>query len=90
MNFLLFLLVGSAGLFCHWFKRWARGQISLGFIAYMATEKRHSIASVTTLFSSIIAMYIAVDVELTKQALALAFMAGYGVDSAVNKSGGDS
>lgn len=86
MSFLLLLLVGFWGLFSHWLKKWARGQIESSFIAYMRSEKKHSIASVATLFAAIVAMYVGGDIELTKQTLAIGFMAGYGIDSAVNKS----
>ncbi len=89
MSFLLFLLAGFVGLFLHWFKKWSRGEIAIGFIAYMITEKKHSIASVVALFSAIVTMYVGGDIELTKQSLALAFMAGYSIDSAINKSGGE-
>lgn len=86
MTLILLLLAGFSGLFAHWFKRWLRGQTEAGFIDYMSTHKRHSAASVLSLLGAIIAMVAVADVELTQQTLALAFMAGFSIDSTLNKS----
>jgi hypothetical protein len=52
----------------------------------MATERAHSIASVLSIVGAIIGFYLAGDIVLSKQVLAMAFMAGYTLDNAVNKS----
>jgi hypothetical protein len=86
MSILLLLLAGGVGLFAHWLKLWAREQTASGFIDYMKAHKRYTIAAVSTLVGSIIGMYVIGDVELTKQTLAMAFMAGFSIDAAVNKA----
>lgn len=89
MSFIYLLLTGFFGLFAHWLKKWSRGQIEQGFIAYMSAEKKHSIAAVVTLFGAIVTMYTTGDIELSKQVLAMAFMAGFSIDSLINKSEAD-
>jgi len=86
MTLILLLLTGFAGLFAHWYKRWLRGQTVAGFIDYMSTHKRHSAASVLSLFGAIAVICAGADVELTQQSVALAFTAGFSVDSTLNKS----
>lgn len=86
MTFIALLLIGLSGLFSHWLKRWARGQTVSGFVEYMNANKRHSIAAVASLFGAIAALYTSGPVEFTQQYAALAFLAGYSVDSALNKS----
>jgi hypothetical protein len=86
MAFLLLLTAGFIGLVAHWLKRWARGQTVSSFWHYMSTHKRHSVASVMSLFAATVAMFTAGDIELTNQSLATAFLAGYAIDSTVNKA----
>lgn len=86
MTLLLLINIGLIGLFAHWFKRWARGQTESDFITYMGVHKRHSLASVATMIGAVAALYSVSEVVLSQQAMALAFLAGYSIDSTVNKS----
>ncbi|WP_426994452.1 hypothetical protein [Methylomonas sp. CM2] len=86
MELAIFIVTGFAGLTAHWFKRWARGQTEAGFADYMLTHKRYTVASVCSMIGAIAGLYLAGDVELSQSSAALAFMAGYNIDSAVNKS----
>ena len=85
-TFIALLLIGFLGLFSHWLKKWGRGQTKASFKEYMKTHKNHSIASVSMLVSSIVGMYAIGDVELTNQVMATAFLAGFAIDSTINKT----
>lgn len=86
MTLLILLLAGIAGLFSHWLKKWGRGQTASTFKEYMESHKRYSIASVTAMIGAIAGMCVVGDVELTQQTLATAFLAGFAVDSTLNKA----
>ncbi|WP_427501379.1 hypothetical protein ACQE3E_06670 [Methylomonas sp. MED-D] len=87
---MILILLGLLGLFAHWAKRHWRGQSECSFTDYLLTHKRHTAASVLTLIGSVVGLFAVGDVELTQQTAALAFMAGYNIDSAVNKGPEDS
>ncbi|QSB01972.1 hypothetical protein JWZ98_03145 [Methylomonas sp. EFPC1] len=86
MTLLLLLLAALFGLFCHWLKKWARGQTKAEFKAYMLSHRKHSIASVCTTLGAVATLYTVGDVVLSSQTLALAFLSGFTLDSVVNKT----
>lgn len=86
MTFIAIIFIGLLGLFAHWVKKWCRGQTSAGFIEYMRGERKHTIASLSALSSAIAGIYVVGDVVLTGQVAATAFLAGYSIDSALNKA----
>jgi hypothetical protein len=86
MTLIILIGIGLLGLVAHWLKKWARGQTKADFVEYMSKHRRHSIASVSTLLASVITMYTAGDVALSSQSAAMAFTAGYMIDSTLNKS----
>ena len=86
MTLLVLLASGLAGLYAHWLKKWSRGQTKANFIDYMAKHRKHSIASVTALVAYVVNMYASVDVATGSQYSAMAFMAGYMIDSSLNKA----
>jgi len=88
VSFIVLILFGFLGLISHWFKRWARKQTEENFISYMVCNRKSSIASITTVIASIVGMLTVAGggvIELSTQAVSTAFLAGYAVDSAVNK-----
>mgnify|MGYP000016899689 CR=1 FL=1 len=84
-DFLVLLVAGVFGLVMHWLKRWARKQTDNNFWQYMTLHKKHSIASLTSLFAVMAGLISTVDVVLGVPLFATAFLAGYTIDSAVNK-----
>lgn len=89
MNFVTLLLIALVGLVTHWAKRYSRGQLECSFTEYMQTHKRNTIASLATAGAAVVALYSTGDLEMTNQTMALAFLAGYAGDSAVNKGPGE-
>lgn len=85
INFLLMLASGVLGLTSHWFKRWVRGQTRHDFVVYLCINKAATWSSVVTMVASVFALAPSADMDLTMQALGNAFMAGYMIDSALNK-----
>ena len=85
VNFIELLLIAFTGLIAHWLKKWASGQTDADFKTYMLTHKKNSIASVCTVIASIVGMYSTgvADAELAQ---ATAFLLGYTLDSATNKT----
>lgn len=86
MTLLLLILIGLVGLVAHWFKRWVRGQTEANLVDYMLTHKRYTAASVLTVVGGVVGICATGDVDLSQQTAAIAFMAGYNIDSALNKS----
>ncbi len=84
MTTLVFLIVAYFGLFCHWFKRWAREQTDRDFIRYMTEHRKHSIGSIVSVLAGV-ATLLSGSPELSQETLSLAFLAGYSIDSMVNK-----
>jgi hypothetical protein len=82
MATLIFIMAGFLGLLGHWFKRYARGQSSQSFYGYMTEHWKHSAASVVTMIAAVLAL---ANNELSQQSLSMAFLAGYSIDSMVNK-----
>ena len=85
MEFLVLFLIALAGLVMHWFKRWLRTQTANNFLDYMKVNPKHSISSVTTVFAAIVTMQSTGRLDLSPMVIANAFLAGYGIDSMVNK-----
>jgi len=85
MTFFILILAGALGLFCHWLVKWSRRQTKAGFVEYMKSNRKHSIASVSSTFAAIVTLYSVGDVVLTAQTAANTFLIGYALDSAVNK-----
>jgi len=85
MEFLILFLIALAGLVVHWLKKWLRSQTNNNFIDYMSINPKHSLSSVTTVFAAIVTMQSAGMLDLSPSIMANAFLAGYGIDSMVNK-----
>ena len=85
MTILIFIAVGLIGLIAHWFKRWARAQTNKNFIVYMAQNRKHSIASVLSVLGAVAGIGSMEMIEISQQTLSMAFLAGYSIDSMVNK-----
>lgn len=78
-------LVGVAGMAAHWAKRWARGQSDATFVEYFVIrEPRKSVAAAAAMAAAVATFLATWDGQLTGQALATVFLAGYAADSAAN------
>lgn len=82
METLVFLAFGFVGLVAHWFKRWVRKECCKNFFVYMSEHRKNSIASVLTMVGGVLMLNAT---ELTQQTMSMAFLAGYSIDSMVNK-----
>ena len=85
METLILFIIALLGLGLHWFKRWLRDQTTYNFIDYMRINPKHSISSVTSVFVAIMTMQSTGLLDLSPMVIANAFLAGYGIDSMVNK-----
>lgn len=86
-DFVLFVFTGFAGMVVHWAKKWLREQTKLNLFQYLfVANKRYTAMAVLT-YVAALAGILAVGIVDYKssQTLAMAFMAGYMVDSAINK-----
>jgi len=85
-NEIIFYLIAFSGMYCHWFKKYAREQLSCSFIRYLITEPKNTFVTLITLLVSIITMQQSgIFLELTRETMSLVFMAGWTADSAFNK-----
>jgi hypothetical protein len=78
----IFIFVGFLGLISHWFKRYVRKQCDKSFMAYMTDDWKHSVASIITMVAAVLSLS---GHDLSQEALSMAFLAGYSIDSMVNK-----
>lgn len=85
MTSVVLILVSFLGLAAHWFKCNWRGQSACSLVDYLTTHKRNTIASIFSSIGAIEAMVAVGGVTLNEQSLAMAFMAGFTLDSTLNK-----
>lgn len=86
-NIALLYAAAIAGSAAHWAKRWARGQTAAGPLAYLRGEFRHTLLSLGAAAGAVTAMIAqGQGLDGSPQALALAALAGYAADSALNKA----
>jgi hypothetical protein len=83
---ILALIISSmVGLIANWLKMWSLGETKADFVDYMKAYKKHSIGSIITAIGAGITVSTSV-AELTTNAIALAFLAGFAIDSTINKT----
>ena len=82
METIVFFVIGFFGLTAHWYKRWVRKQCAKNFFIYMRENRRHTIASVCTMAAGVMTL---AGSGLSQESLSLAFLAGYSIDSMLNK-----
>lgn len=85
-SFYLFLASGVLGMVIHWAKKWLREQTHHGLYDYLfVIQKKYTATSVLTYFAAMAALLAVGNLDHSNvQALAISFMAGYMIDSAVN------
>ena len=90
MSFLLLLLIGFAGVFAHWAKRYGRGQIGSSFADYMQHYHRQSIASLSACCVAVAIIYWRLNgMPAAENDFIQALLAGYVGDSVLNKDKSD-
>lgn len=79
-------LVGLLGSIAHWAKKYSRDQTEDTILHHFKENIPHTIACLATL-SGAIAGFTSVGIDLSEtKDLSMLFLAGYGIDSAVNKN----
>lgn len=87
LSFLVFYVTGIGGMFSHWAKRWLRLETKSNLFEYLfVNHPRYTASAFLAYTGAILALVFGghADFEST-QALGLAYAAGYGIDSALNK-----
>jgi len=85
MTIILYISLGLLGMVAHWLKKWGRGEIQNGLYDYCMTHKKHTIGAICTMLGLVFPIYSA-SPEITQLSLSAVFLAGFGADSAANKS----
>jgi hypothetical protein len=80
----IFLLLGFFGMFCHYFKKYAKEETSMSLAEYMFTNKKTTLSAIISTVVAILGLMSTGPLELTSHTLALAFLTGYGSDSLLN------
>lgn len=86
-DLIIFFLAGFAGMLVHWAKRWVRDETKASLYCYLFDKQpKYTALSVLT-YSSAMAGVLAMGIAdyKTSQSLAISFLAGYMIDSAINK-----
>lgn len=86
-GFFLFAFVGFAGMVVHWAKKWLREQTKAGLFKYLfVVNPRYTALSALTYLGALAGILAVAEIDFANsQSLAMAFMAGYMIDSALNK-----
>ena len=85
LSLIAVILSGFAGAIAHWFNNYTKGKTENSFWAYLKENKNHTISTFITIFASSATLYQTTPPSLTTSALITAFLAGYTLDSAMNK-----
>lgn len=87
LSFLYFCLIGFLGMVAHWAKRWLRTETSCTLYTYLFTKQvKYTAMSVLTYFGTIAGLLALGTVDYKNpQSLGISFLAGYMIDSAINK-----
>lgn len=85
MELLLYLIAGLLGIAGHWYIRWSQDRTDLSFVEYLKTNSRKTVASAISILGSSLLVYQVSPPELSTQLLITSFLAGYTLDSSVNK-----
>lgn len=79
--FVSLMIAGQLGMVAHWLKRWMRDQTKLGAIAFFKIHGRATLGSMIVMVATIVGMIGANVIAATPQTLALAFLAGFNLNS---------
>jgi hypothetical protein len=85
MILIFYISIALIGMVAHWLKKWARGEITNGLYDYCMTHKKHTIGAICTMLGLVFPIY-ASSPEITQLSFTAVFLAGFGADSAANKS----
>ena len=85
MTLLLFILLGFFGMAAHWFKKWARGEITVGLWDYARLEKKHTFGAIITVIFAILTAMSSIT-EFTQESISMALLIGFTGDSLANKA----
>ena len=85
-DFLVFLSAGFLGMIIHWAKKWLRDETDCCLFSYLfVTQKIYTASSFLTYFAAMATLLAVGNIDYTTmQSLAISFMAGYMIDSAIN------
>ena len=84
---LIFFCLGFLGMVVHWAKKWLRDQTDCNLFCYLfVSNGRYTASSVMTYFAVMAAILAIGKIDYTTaQSLSISFLAGYMIDSALNK-----
>lgn len=86
-GYMVFFGAGFAGMVTHWAKKWLRAQTKCNLFCYLfISNARYTALSVLSYFGAMAMILAVVDVNYASaQSIAISFLAGYMIDSALNK-----
>lgn len=86
-SFIVFCIVGLIGMIVHWAKKWLKDETTSNLFAYLfVNQGKYTALSILTYFGAIAGILAIGVVDYTNsQSLAISFLAGYMIDSAINK-----
>jgi hypothetical protein len=88
--FLIFLFVATIGALCHWVKQWTRGQTTANLRDYLLGEPKHTLGSICSLVGAVAVMMSSGHIDvLSANTFGELLLAGFTIDSAVNKAPDD-
>jgi hypothetical protein len=91
LEFVFFCFIGFLGMLTHWAKKWLRTETKCSLYTYLFTKQpAYTAMSVLTYFGAIATLLAMGTIDYrSPQSLGLSFLAGYMIDSAVNKDKSD-
>lgn len=88
MEFIIYLIAGLLGIAGHWAVRWSQDRTNSTFTEYLLNNKRYTIGAVVSVFGSSATIFSIAPPEFSMQLITTAFLAGYTLDSSINRDAG--
>lgn len=85
MSILIFTLIGIAGLFAHWLKKWTQDQTTATLWQWWAIQNSKASVRTALTFATALFGFLSQDPPLTWATAYGVFLTGYALDSALNK-----
>jgi hypothetical protein len=76
-----------SGAILHYMVSWTNGKAPVSFMAYLLNDKKSTLHTLGGCIVAVVTIIASGSFDLSGQSIALAILAGYGVDSALNKPG---
>ena len=86
-GYMVFFSAGFLGMVVHWAKKWLREQTKCNLFCYLfVSNVKYTVSSILSYFAAMAVILAIGSIDYTSaQSISISFLAGYMIDSALNK-----